>query len=593
MALSYDIASDPEAQEHLSSSRARLLARPRNRERTTELALSGGFLVVAVALAVLGHGDRPLDLAVLAVLVVTCALVSRVEFEVGTGVTVPSVLLLFPMLHLLPAGIVPLAMGGGYLLSFAFSVARGERHVSRAIIVPAQAWHAVGPALVYVVAQPGAASWGDWPLALAALLAYLACDAVASLTTDVLGLGVPARSVLGSAGWVYLTDALLAPVGFALAVAVHGAPLATLVVLPLCGLLAIFAAERRTRLDHALELSQAYRGTALLLGDVVEADHEYTGAHSRDVVDLSLAVGRRLGLDARALRNLEFGALLHDVGKIAIPKEIIDKPGKLDEHEWGAHEDPHDRGAAHARLGRRRPRRGRRDRARLARGLRRDGVPRRPGRRGDPHRGAHLHGVRRLQRHAHRPLVPQGAPARRGGRRAAPLHGHAVRPAGGRRAARRPRRGRAAGARVRGRRLIARGRAPRGVGAAPMPREVQAAGGVVLREGRVAVVHRPKYDDWSLPKGKLDPGEGWEEAALREVEEETGLVCRLVRELADEQYLDGKGRPKRVRWWLMEVVEERPFAPDGEVDEVRWPVLEEALHLLSYEHDRALVRDLA
>jgi len=334
MALSYDIASDPEAQEHLSSSRARLLARPRNRERTTELALSGGFLVAAVALAVLGRGDRPLDLAVLAVLVVTCALVSRVEFEVGTGVTVPSVLLLFPMLHLLPAGIVPLAMGGGYLLSFAFSVARGERHVSRAIIVPAQAWHAVGPALVYVVAQPGAASWGDWPVALAALLAYLACDAVASLTTDVLGLGVPARSVLGSAGWVYLTDALLAPVGFALAVAVHGAPLATLVVLPLCGLLAIFAAERRTRLDHALELSQAYRGTALLLGDVVEADHEYTGAHSRDVVDLSLAVGRRLGLDARALRNLEFGALLHDVGKIAIPKEIIDKPGKLDEHEW-------------------------------------------------------------------------------------------------------------------------------------------------------------------------------------------------------------------------------------------------------------------
>jgi 8-oxo-dGTP diphosphatase len=126
-----------------------------------------------------------------------------------------------------------------------------------------------------------------------------------------------------------------------------------------------------------------------------------------------------------------------------------------------------------------------------------------------------------------------------------------------------------------------------------MRREVHAAGGVVLREGRVAVVHRPRYDDWSLPKGKLDRGEGWEEAALREVQEETGLVCRLVRELPDDRYTDGKGRPKRVRWWLMEVVEEGAFRADDEVDELRWPVIEEALHLLSYDHDRALVQDLA
>src|SRR3954470_10760122 len=66
--------------------------------------------------------------------------------------------------------------------------------------------------------------------------------------------------------------------------------------------------------------------------------------------------------------------------------------------------------------------------------------------------------------------------------------------------------------------------------------EVLAAGGVVVRDGRVAVVHRPKYDDWSLPKGKLDPGEGFEEAALREVEEETGMRCRLGRELPSTEY---------------------------------------------------------
>jgi putative nucleotidyltransferase with HDIG domain len=96
----------------------------------------------------------------------------------------------------------------------------------------------------------------------------------------------------------------------------------------------MFAAERRGRIDHVIELSQAYRGTALVLGDVVEADDGYTGEHSRGVVSLALAVGDALGLDGAQRRNLEFGALLHDVGKVAIPKEIINKPGKLDPAEW-------------------------------------------------------------------------------------------------------------------------------------------------------------------------------------------------------------------------------------------------------------------
>jgi HD-GYP domain-containing protein (c-di-GMP phosphodiesterase class II) len=106
-----------------------------------------------------------------------------------------------------------------------------------------------------------------------------------------------------------------------------------LLALPLVGLLGFFARERRVRIDHSLELSQAYRGTAMLLGDVVEADDEYTGGHSRDVVGLVLAVGDRLGLDARARRNAEFAALLHDVGKVRVPAEIINKPGPLDRAE--------------------------------------------------------------------------------------------------------------------------------------------------------------------------------------------------------------------------------------------------------------------
>ena len=124
--------------------------------------------------------------------------------------------------------------------------------------------------------------------------------------------------------------------------------------------------------------------------------------------------------------------------------------------------------------------------------------------------------------------------------------------------------------------------------------EIYAAGGVVLdAEGRVAVVHRERYDDWSLPKGKLDPGESFRDAALREVEEETGLRCRLVRELAPISYTDNRGRSKLVRYWLMEIEEDPGFVPNDEVDELRRLPPEQALELLSYERDRGLVRSLA
>lgn len=124
--------------------------------------------------------------------------------------------------------------------------------------------------------------------------------------------------------------------------------------------------------------------------------------------------------------------------------------------------------------------------------------------------------------------------------------------------------------------------------------EIRAAGGVVLRRTddgrtRVAVIHRPKYMDWSLPKGKLDEREGWREAALREVEEETGYRCEAGRELPPVSYLDRRGRRKLVRYWLMEP-EDGAFEPHGEVDELRWVTPREADRLLTYEHDRRLVR---
>jgi 8-oxo-dGTP pyrophosphatase MutT (NUDIX family) len=123
--------------------------------------------------------------------------------------------------------------------------------------------------------------------------------------------------------------------------------------------------------------------------------------------------------------------------------------------------------------------------------------------------------------------------------------------------------------------------------------EVEAAGGVIVREvegqPQVAVVHRSRYDDWSLPKGKLLEGESAEEAALREVEEETGFRCQLGGELAPAHYRDRKGRRKRVRWWWMRPLS-GTFEPNAEVDELRWLAPADAMALLDYEHDRGLVK---
>ena len=127
----------------------------------------------------------------------------------------------------------------------------------------------------------------------------------------------------------------------------------------------------------------------------------------------------------------------------------------------------------------------------------------------------------------------------------------------------------------------------------PNDEVVHAAGGVVTRTTRgtveVLVVHRPRYGDWSLPKGKLEPGESAEDAARREIEEETGVRVEMGAPLANAEYVDRHGRPKVVHYWLMTPLSERPWAPNDEIDATRWITLDEAETLLSYEHDRRLV----
>ena len=170
----------------------------------------------------------------------------------------------------------------------------GERHPDRTVVAIADAWHTVAPALVFTVVGIGRPSWNDVSVLLVALAAQIATDTLAVAVREWLRLSEVPRLSLRLLGPVYLVDVCLTPIGFAVAFAAARHPVGATLALPLSALLMYFARDRRARMATALELGRAYRGTALLLGDVVEADDAYTGSHSRDVVELSVAVGPML-----------------------------------------------------------------------------------------------------------------------------------------------------------------------------------------------------------------------------------------------------------------------------------------------------------
>ena len=169
---------------------------------------------------------------------------------------------------------------------------------------------------------------------VAALVAQLLVDALASRAREALHGGASLAEQLSQSAWIYFVDVLLSPLGFGLALAAVVEPAAIVLSWPLFLLLAVFARERDERLASLLELSEAYRGTARVLGEVVEHDDAYTAAHIRGVAELAIGVAADLELTAEQRRLVEFGALLHDVGKIAIPNAIIQKPGPLSDIEW-------------------------------------------------------------------------------------------------------------------------------------------------------------------------------------------------------------------------------------------------------------------
>ncbi len=298
-----------------------------------ETSFAVALLAVAAALPIAAHAPAP-DASVIVALIVAFAVVTRVTFDVGAGFVSPLQLILVPTLFLLHPAWAPFVVAAGLVLGRLPDTARDRNPERQLVVSVGNAWFAAGPALVLVLGDVTSPALEHWPLYVLALLAQFSFDTATGMAREWLVLGVTPRLQLHLMGLVFLVDILLTPIGLLAALVAQDAPLAFLLVLPLVGLLAIFARERGTRIDQAIELSKAYRGTALLLGEVISDDDAYTGEHSYGVIALALQVADELGLDEDERRLVEFGALLHDVGKIGVPKEILNKAGPLTDEEW-------------------------------------------------------------------------------------------------------------------------------------------------------------------------------------------------------------------------------------------------------------------
>ncbi|HEV2591922.1 MAG TPA: HD-GYP domain-containing protein [Gaiellaceae bacterium] len=304
-------------------------------ERRARLAFTASAVAVvggSAACALLLPTGRLDTLWKAALFAAVYAIASRADFEVGIGSAVPTAIVFVPMLFALPLGIVPATVAVALVAGTLVEEPRAFRDPARVLPLLGSAGFAFGPVLVLHFAHATPVRWSHWPIYIAALGAQFAFDLVFGVVGN-LAHRVPPVTVARLFSFVWLVDAALAPVGLVLATSIRNRAYLIALALPLIALLRIFAGERRRRLDHALELSDAYRGTAFLLGDVIDADDAYTGSHSRHVVDLVVGVSDRLRLTRAQRRDAEFAALLHDVGKIRIPHDILNKPGPLTDDE--------------------------------------------------------------------------------------------------------------------------------------------------------------------------------------------------------------------------------------------------------------------
>lgn len=322
------------AEQLVGDARSRRPQRMTRRERMVMGTSALAYLLAALAAALLIDSDRQADPVLLLGLVAGYAVVSRVRFEFGGLYVSPEQLMLVAMLFLAPLPLVPALAGVSAVVAMAPDVVNRTWHRDQWMSSLGDGWYAFGPTLVLAALAPGAPEpelFGIYVLAFGAqVLADFVWTVVRNQLLDGLPLATISRDFAGTAR----IDAILSPIAFVTAYAAYDAPAALLTVAPFVWLLQLFSRDRAERYTSALELQRAYRGTVMLLADVVEFEDEYTADHSRSVVELVDTVATQMRVRPEARQELEFAAMLHDVGKIAIPKEILHKPAGLTSSEY-------------------------------------------------------------------------------------------------------------------------------------------------------------------------------------------------------------------------------------------------------------------
>jgi HD-GYP domain-containing protein (c-di-GMP phosphodiesterase class II) len=306
--------------------------RPSERFATSISALL--FLVACGAMLAFVPDERSVDPAVTFGLLFGYAVALHVRFEFGGYYGSPEQLIFIPLLLLGPLPYVPLLVAAAAVLSLVPDILRNAWHREQMLAAFADSWLSVGGVIVLALFYPGPLDLDYLAIYALAVCAHFATDLTWTLVRNRMLDRLPVMEVIRGFGGTAGVDAILTPVGFVMAIPAATEPLALLAIAPLIYLLHLFSQDRRERYSKTLELNRAYRGVVMLLSDVVEYDDDYTGQHSRSVVDLVNAIADEMEIDSTDRQELEFAAMLHDVGKIAISKQILHKPAALTAGEF-------------------------------------------------------------------------------------------------------------------------------------------------------------------------------------------------------------------------------------------------------------------